>query len=35
MSDAPNERFNVTADDRRRYDWQARISYRPLTARPL
>jgi hypothetical protein len=26
MSDAPKERFNVTADDLRRYDWQARIA---------
>jgi hypothetical protein len=26
MSDAPHERFHVTADDLRRYDWQARIA---------
>jgi hypothetical protein len=25
MSEEPEERFNVTADDLRRYDWQARI----------
>lgn len=26
MSNAPTERFNVTSDDLRRYDWQARIA---------
>jgi hypothetical protein len=26
MSDAPKERFNVTVDDLRRYDWQTRIA---------